>query len=122
MDKQKKILIVEDEAINAMYLKIMLKSDGYDITETVATAEDAIASVERNCPDLVLMDITLRGSIDGIEAATILRKNYDFGIIFISGYDDQETLNKITAIEKTWKLNKPIDELKLINMISEICA
>jgi CheY-like chemotaxis protein len=120
MGEKKKILIVEDEAIHAMYLKILLQNAGYDITGTEATGDGAIACVEQNFPDLVLMDITLRNSIDGIEAANILRKEYNFPIIFISGYDDDDTLNRINKISHTWQLTKPIEGATLTDLILEI--
>lgn len=120
MDEKKKILIVEDEAIHAMYLNVMLKNIGYDITGTEATGEGGIASVEESCPDLVLMDINLRNSIDGIELAKILREKYNFPIIFISGFDDKETLSRINLIVNSWKLTKPIQETNLTNLMREI--
>ncbi|MFQ3213769.1 MAG: CheY-like chemotaxis protein [Marivirga sp.] len=120
MEESKKILIVEDEAIHAMYLKILLKNSGYDITGTEGTGEGAIASVEQNQPDLALMDITLRNSIDGLEVANILRKKYIFPIIFISGYDDDDTLSRIETISNTWKLTKPIEDTTLTDLIREI--
>jgi CheY-like chemotaxis protein len=122
MEDKKKILIVEDEAINAMYLGVLLKNNGFESTGTAATGESAIASVEKNCPDLILMDITLRNSMDGISVATILREKYTFPIIFISGYDDQETLARIHSITNTWKLSKPIVETTLIDLICEVLA
>lgn len=120
MEDKMKILVVEDEAINAMYLKIMLKSNGYEITGTVATGESAIASVEENCPNMVLMDINLRDSIDGIEVSKILREKYSFPIIFLSGYDDEEILKRIATIGNTWKVTKPIVENTLTHLIGEI--
>ncbi|MFT6855197.1 MAG: CheY-like chemotaxis protein [Cyclobacteriaceae bacterium] len=122
MEDKKKILIVEDEAINAMYLGVLLKNNGFESTGTAATGESAIASVEKDCPDLILMDITLRNSMDGISVATILRKKYIFPIIFISGYDDKETLARIHSITNTWKLSKPIVETTLIDLICEVLA
>jgi CheY-like chemotaxis protein len=122
MEDKKKILIVEDEAVNAMYLGRLLKNNGYELTETAATGKRAIASVEENCPELVLMDINLRDSIDGIEVSQILREKYKFPIIFISGYDDIETLSRIAAIVNTWKLAKPIVEKNLTDLMQEALA
>jgi CheY-like chemotaxis protein len=118
----KKVLIVEDEAIHAMYLKMMLKKKGYIICGTEATGEGAIDNVEENIPDMVLMDINLRNSIDGIEVAYILREKYNFPIIFISGFDDPETMNRIKPIKNTWKLTKPIIEANLTNLMFEILS
>jgi len=120
MLEKKKILIVEDEAINAMFLKIMVTKVGFEVTGTAATGDAAIESVEHSFPDLILMDITLRNSIDGIEVANILREKHQFPIIFISGYDDKETLNRISLISNTWKLSKPIVENDLTSLIHQV--
>jgi CheY-like chemotaxis protein len=122
MAVKKKILIVEDEAINAMYLGRLLKSHGYELTGAAATGESAIASVEENCPDIILMDVNLRNSIDGIEVTKILREKYKFPIIFLTGYDDQEILSRIGSILNTWKLAKPIVEKNLTDLIQEVLA
>jgi CheY-like chemotaxis protein len=122
MEDMKKILVVEDEAIHAMFLKIILRDNGFECTGTEATGEGAIACVEKVSPDLILMDITLRNSIDGIAVATILREKYNFPIIFVSGYNDEKTLNRINTIANTWKLSKPTEEIKLINLINEVLA
>ncbi|MFK7953940.1 MAG: response regulator [Ekhidna sp.] len=116
---KKKILIVEDEAVHAMYLNILLKKTGYEVTGTEATGEGGLASVEANCPDLILMDINLRNSMDGIELATLLREKHNFPIIFVSGFDDAETLNRIKPIKNTWKLTKPVQEIVLSKLITE---
>ena len=103
-----------------MYLDYLLKKNGYEIIGPAATGKSAIASVEENDPDLVLMDINLRDSIDGIEVTNILREKYNFPVIFISGYDDDETLSRITPIVNAWKLTKPVVEETLIDLIEKI--
>src|SRR5437773_12422677 len=67
--KPTQILVVEDERIVAKDIQYMLRTLGYDVPVTVATGVDAIRTAEENHPDLVLMDINLRGTMDGVEAA-----------------------------------------------------
>ena len=67
-----RILIVEDEAITALDLKYSLEELGYEIVDTVDTGQDAIESAAESVPDVVLMDIKLKGDMEGIEAAEII--------------------------------------------------
>lgn len=120
MEMKKKVLIVEDEALHALHLKKILKNKGFEISGIVSIGDEVFKSVEKDCPDLALMDITLRNSIDGIEVTNILRKKYDFPIIFISGYNDEATLKKTSQIKNAWKLTKPISETALLKMIDGV--
>lgn len=107
MERKKKIMIVEDEAINAMSLRTKLKSLGYEVCELAATGEQAIRDVERERPDLILMDITLSGEMDGIEAARQIRLRHDIPIIFLTGYYDEEILDETKGVGSTAILLKP---------------
>src|SRR5436853_5922060 len=71
-----RILIVEDEAITVSALKRELASLGYQVAATASTADEALNAVELHKPDLVLMDITLAGTVNGIVAAVSIRGNY----------------------------------------------
>ena len=79
-----KILIVEDERIVALSIQNKLERLGYTVTANVASAEAAIASIVPNLPHLVLMDIKLKGKIDGIEAAAQIRKNFQLPIVYLT--------------------------------------
>ncbi|TGL57925.1 response regulator [Leptospira ognonensis] len=120
MEAKKKILIVEDEALHALHLKKILKNKGFEISGVVSIGDEVFKSVEKDCPDIALMDITLRNSIDGIEVTNILRKRYNFPVIFISGYNDEATLKKTSLITNTWKLTKPISETVLLKLIASV--
>lgn len=122
MNIKKKILIVEDEAINAMYLQIMLSSKGYEISGIAGSGEEAIASINEDCPDLALMDITLRDFTNGIELSQKIREQFNFPIIFISGYDDPDTKAKIKSIPESYKITKPLNETDLLKLIEQILA
>ena len=89
MDKQIKILLVEDEFINALLIKKQLEFIGYAVSHHVTTGENAIISAKQNHPDIIIMDIRLAGEIDGIEAASVIKSESDIPVIFITGYEIQ---------------------------------
>jgi two-component system cell cycle sensor histidine kinase/response regulator CckA len=88
------ILIVEDDAITATDIESQLKKLGYGVTAVVAYGEEAIKKVKENTPDLVLMDIALKGEIDGIEAAKEIRTNFDIPFIFLTLHADKKRLER----------------------------
>ena len=87
-----KILIVEDEKILAMGLKKKLEKLGYSVTGLASSGAEAIESVKEVQPDLVLMDIVLKGVMDGIETAEFIVNLYDMPIIYLTAYADDEML------------------------------
>jgi two-component system, response regulator PdtaR len=80
--KTAKILIVEDEAIIAMEIESQLQSLGYNVTSIVDTGVKAIEKAEADKPDLILMDIRIKGEMDGIQTAAIIREQFDIPVIF----------------------------------------
>ena len=88
------ILIVEDDGIVAMDIESRLKKLGYSVSGTVIYGEKAIEKVEELSPDLVLMDIVLKGEMDGIEAAEIIRSRFDVPVIFLTAYADEERFER----------------------------
>ena len=81
VDGSIKILIVEDEHIVALDLKRRLTKLGYQVTGMAANGDKALALINQELPNIVLMDIHIQGSIDGIEVAAILQKNYNIPVI-----------------------------------------
>ena len=77
-----RILVVEDESIMSMLIKRKLENWGYNIVGMVDTGEDAVNKAKETKPDLILMDIVIKGSIDGIETAEEIRKTLDIPIIY----------------------------------------
>lgn len=88
MERQPRVLIVEDEIFIAMSLQMELQAAGYSVNQPVSTGEAAISIVQQDKPDVVLMDISLAGEIDGIEAAQRIRAVADVPVIFMTGYPD----------------------------------
>lgn len=112
--KKIKVMIIEDEMVTAMSIKMELENIGYEICGLVNSGEKAIASLDQENPNVVLMDINLKGKIDGIEAAIKLRDRQKLPIIFLSGNDDEETRKRASVVKPIAYLNKPteIDDLK----------
>ena len=89
-----KIFVVEDEAITALDLKFILMGLGYDVVDVVDNGQDAIDSAKELSPDLVIMDIKLKGEINGIVAAEEISK-FNIPIIFASANTDEGTKEKV---------------------------
>src|SRR5574340_1362289 len=112
-----KILIVEDEAIIACDLQKRLEHQGYTITSAVATGEDAIKKAGESSPDLVLMDIALLGELDGIDAATQIRRLFDIPVVYVTAYADERVLERAKLTEPFGYILKPFDDRELRSVI-----
>ncbi|HEY9597303.1 MAG TPA: ATP-binding protein [Cyanophyceae cyanobacterium] len=108
MTPAKKILIVEDELIPAYDLSENLEYLGYSVTEIVDSGEAAIQQVRENPPDLILMDIKLKGEISGIQAAELIHEHDDIPIIYLTAYSDETTLTQAALTSPYGYLTKPI--------------
>ena len=104
-----RILIVEDEWINAEFISTVLKKLNHIIVGVVSSAEEAFESVKNNKVDLIFMDININGNIDGITCAQIINKQYDIPIIYTTAYADNETLSKAGKTNIYGYLIKPFD-------------
>jgi class 3 adenylate cyclase len=108
-----KILIAEDELIIALDIKNMLKKSSYEICSIVSSGEEAIKKASEEKPNLILMDIMLKGSINGIEAAEVILKEHNIPVIFLTAIADDETLEKAKITEPFGYIIKPYDERTL---------
>ncbi len=108
-----KILVVEDENVVALDIKRDLISFGYAVPATAASGEEAIELAAALRPDLVLMDIRLRGAIDGIEAADEIRARFNIPAIYLTAYADPETLGRARLTGALGYLIKPFGEREL---------
>lgn len=107
--KDIKILIVEDEQIVSKFMEKQLTGAGYVVAGSVSTGEEAIEKVSTLKPDIVLMDIKIMGSMDGIETADYLRKNYHVPVIYLTSLSDDESFQRAKKTEPFGYLIKPID-------------
>ena len=111
--KKARILIVEDEAIIALEIESQLQSLGYEITSLVDNGEDAIAKAEVDKPDIILMDIHIKGEMDGIEAADIIRSRFEIPIVYLTAFDDKKRLEKAKQTLPYGYLLKPVQDKDL---------
>src|SRR6478735_1532119 len=94
MDTLIKILVVEDEMIIGAKISMQLTSLGYEVTGILPRGEDAILHVKENKPDIILLDINLKGELDGIETACRVREFADIPIIYLTANSDEITFNR----------------------------
>ena len=103
------ILIVEDELIAAESLAFDLRRNNYKVTAITNSGKKAIESVKKQSPDLILMDIHIRGNLDGIETAKIIQQDYCIPIIYLTAFNDRKTLERIQKQQPDYlHLNKPV--------------
>jgi len=108
--KKAKILVVEDQNIVALNIRNKLMNLGYTVPATAATGEEAIRKAELTSADLVLMDIMLKGGMDGISAAQEIKSQFGIPILYLTAYTDEETLSRAKMTEPTGYISKPFKE------------
>jgi two-component system, response regulator PdtaR len=108
-----KILIVEDESILALGLKKKLENLGYSVTGMAASGKETFDKVSENKPDLIMMDIVIKGDIDGIETTAILNKTESIPVIYLTAYADDEILKRAATTEPYGYILKPYKEKEL---------
>jgi putative nucleotidyltransferase with HDIG domain len=112
-----KILIVEDEMIVAEDVKKILRRLGYVVCAVVSSGKEAVIKAEQNNPDLVLMDIVLKGSMTGVEAADQIRTRFEIPIVYLTAYADKETLERAKITVPYGYILKPFGERELHSTI-----
>jgi PAS domain S-box-containing protein len=110
---KRKILIVEDEIIIAREIEKLLENLGYEAAEIAGSGEEAINEIKKENIDLILMDIVIKGEMDGIQTAQALQEDYDIPVIFLSAYFDDNTRERAKLIEPFGYLIKPVQQREL---------
>ena len=113
METPIKILVVEDEMLIAAKISMHLTNLGYEVTGILPRGEDALLGIEENKPDIVIMDIRLKGDINGIDTATRMQKNSDIAVIFLTANADEGTFNKAKAAKPYAFISKPYKQIDL---------
>ncbi|MEJ0101342.1 MAG: response regulator [Bacteroidota bacterium] len=113
MDTLVKILIVEDEMIIAAKISMQLTNLGYEVTGILPRGEEAILHVEENKPDIILLDINLKGKLDGIETAAQLQQRDNIPIIYLTANSDEATFNRAKPTRPYAFIAKPFKQLDL---------
>ncbi|MBN2415308.1 response regulator [bacterium] len=114
---EKMILVVEDESITAEDIVQRLEKMGYAVTGISSTGEEAVALADASPPDLVLMDVKIKGAIDGIETANIIRGKHDVPVVYLTAYSDAITRSKIETSEPYGLMMKPFQDSELQGVI-----
>jgi PAS domain S-box-containing protein len=112
-----KILVVEDERIIAKDIENTLKGMGYVVPATASSGEESVKKALETEPDLVLMDIMLKGEMDGVEAAQKIRLHADIPVVFLTAYADDKTLERAKVTGPFGYLLKPFQERELLSTI-----
>jgi PAS domain S-box-containing protein len=108
-----KILVVEDESIVAMDIKNRLMRLGYDVSSIAYAGEEAVEKATKICPDLVLMDIMLRGEMDGIEASRLIHERLDVPVVYLTAFSDEDTLQRAKITGPFGYIIKPFEDREL---------
>lgn len=111
------ILVVEDEAIVAKHVQRALERVGYTVVGIAYTGEEAVRKAIEASPDLVLMDISLGGKMDGVEAAELIWEQSDVPVIYLTAYTDSETLERAKVTSPLGYIVKPFEERELHSTI-----
>ena len=107
------IMIVEDEGVVSIDIRNMLKDAGYGIAAVAFQGDEAVKKAEQSNPDLILMDIGLKGEIDGIEAARRILERFHIPVVFLTGFSDEITMAKAQEVSPSGFIIKPINESEL---------
>jgi CheY-like chemotaxis protein len=113
VDVMAKILLVEDENVINMVIQDRIEGMGHAVCGTAATGQEAIEQAEAKQPDVVIMDITLKGKMDGIEAASRIRERFGIPVIYLTAYDDEETRKRAGATDPVAYLVKIFEDVDL---------
>jgi len=106
---RQRILVVEDEVLVSYSLQRLLEILGYTVVATLTTGEAAVVEAERLRPDLILMDIRLAGQMNGITAAAKIREHLDIPVVYLTGYSDEDTLQRAKVTAPSGYLLKPVE-------------
>ncbi|MBZ2167100.1 PAS domain S-box protein [Methanobacterium spitsbergense] len=113
------ILVVEDEGITAMGLQRQLRFWGYDVPTFAFSKKEAVQKAKEIKPDLILMDIVLKGDGDGVDAVTEIKKYLDIPIIYLTSYNDKETIKRANITKPFKYILKPFQEKLLRESIEK---
>jgi len=120
-DHPLRILVVEDEALIAMDIELMVEELGGQSIGVVRTGAGAIAEAERLRPDVILMDIQLADEIDGVQAAERIRAKSGTPIVFVSANSDRDMQRRIAALDASF-VSKPVVGAYLCDAILRVCG
>ncbi|MBF0508494.1 MAG: response regulator, partial [Deltaproteobacteria bacterium] len=108
-----KVMIVDDEYFVTLQLSKFISKFGYDVVASVMSGEESIDLARQVRPDLIFMDILMPGKYDGIAAAEIIKREMDIPVVFVSGYSDDDLLQRAKQVEPLGYILKPFAEAEV---------
>lgn len=108
-----RVLVVEDERIVALDLRYILENFGFEVCSVVSTGEESIHAATQAHPDVVLMDIKLRGDMSGIEAARKIHEYLDIPVIYLTAFSDESTVRNALTYGDFAYIRKPFEEKEI---------
>ena len=108
-----KILVAEDDEDVGAYIKKCLERAGFSVVGVVTTAEQAVAAAKSSTPDLVLMEMTLPGNMDGVDAAEQIRMQLSIPVVYLASSADEKTQERAKASKPSGLLRKPFNGYEL---------
>ncbi|MBN1633945.1 MAG: response regulator [Ignavibacteria bacterium] len=115
--EREKVLIVEDDRVTSEILKQMLSNKNFIVTDILSDSESVLESIEKKLPDLILMDIIIKGERDGIEIANLIKEKYEIPVIYLTSDTSDNTIERAKISEPFGYLIKPINEKILLASI-----
>ena len=109
-----RIMIVEGEGVVALDIESILHTAGYQVVALTFTGREAMQSAQETIPDLALIDSGLKGPMDGIELAHVLRERFNLAIVFLTGHTDQRTLARTSLTHPLGYVTKPFGQTELL--------
>lgn len=120
MASKKRILLVEDDMIISLVIEKIVQRLGLNVVHKVTSGEDAVKTALEHQPDLILMDIRLNGTIDGIEAMKKIKSHSDIPVVYITGNADRTNRERAREIGYHDFLTKPINQMELSKSINRL--
>lgn len=117
-----RILIVEDQMVTAKAIEEILNYSGFEVVGIAVEGQEAIKLATNKKPDLILMDIKIRGPLDGIMVTQFIRAKLDIPIVYLTAHSDDETLTRAMHSSPYGYLLKPFKEKELIKVIEMALA
>jgi len=114
-----KIIIVEDEHITRKHIQKSLTELGYEVIALASCGEDAVVLAKDLLPDLILMDIQLKGEVDGVNAARQIQTRFDIPVVFLTAYSDDQTAKRVFYAKAYGYVVKPFDVEELNRTIQK---
>lgn len=111
------VMLVEDAGIVARDIDQTVSQAGFDVPWKFSSAEEALEWIEKETPDLILMDIQLSGEKDGIQATREITETHDIPIVFLTAYSNKETIDQVRETDALAYLIKPLEKDDLLSII-----